>query len=291
MPREYPTKTALALGALAAALAGAATATEFECEQPGDKRFLRVDLPGERHLCEVSVTAGLGSERRVLWYADNSTAFCFERLDDLVGRYVEEFGFECRAWPDREGVGGLSARQRTIVELELKEAIARGDDVADGTTAARTATAAADDPSVESEIAEEEGLPPRLAIEAIRAVASRTEEDEPAMLALQLFRSDGSDLVRVIADEGGRRRLVAGVERLVDWVSPIEGVRVLDAVVESVADDGTVEVVTRLAPAGGEGTLCSGRQALQASADEGLVARTPHRHVCTASPVASGGAG
>lgn len=303
--RSRPASAPLARVALAGALVlpTALSAIEFECEQPGDRRFLRVDLPGESHLCEVSVTAGTDGERRVLWYADNDTGFCFERLEELAEKYIDEFGFECQPWPDRDGIEQLSVRQRTIVENELKTLIARGDDLAGGAVddaeAGADAEAAEETPEeaasaaepLEELAGEDEEAPSRLAVEAIRAVASRSAEGQPAMLALQLFRRDGSDLVRVIADEGDRRELVAGVERLADWVSPIEGVRVLDAVVESVGDDGTIEVLTRLAPAnsGSDGPFCGGRQALQASAEAGLVARTPHRHVCTAAVTVDGG--
>jgi len=57
-------------------------ALEFECTSGGDKRFIRMELPGIDHLCEVSVTY-TNAERKVMWYANHDSAFCSEKTDEL----------------------------------------------------------------------------------------------------------------------------------------------------------------------------------------------------------------
>ena len=106
--------------AIAAPFAGTAGAAEFECSIPGDTRHLRLELPGEEHLCEVSVSYRQSGERRVMWYADNDSSFCSDRLDELRAKYEDEWGFECARWPDPSGVDALGPERRAALDEALR---------------------------------------------------------------------------------------------------------------------------------------------------------------------------
>ena len=251
-----PRRASAALLALAAAFAPhAATALEFECSVPGDVRLLALDIPGEKHLCEVSVTADGGTgQRRVPWYADNETLFCSAKLYELRDKYVDTWNFDCQAWPDGDGVDLLSARQRVILDEELKTMLGRG---------LRT-----------------DG--PALDVRGVRAVSS-TPLDAPGMLALQFLLPDGEDRVRLIADRADARDVVADVRNLSAQVDPVAGLQVNGAFVESIGTNGSLEVLTLLAPQGSEDMTaapCEGRQTLRVAGDGTLVPLTSHRHVC-----------
>ena len=255
-------RSAAALLAAALLVAPRADALEFECSLPGDTRFLRIDLPGEERLCEVSVTGeGGAGERRVLWYADNDTLYCSAKLYELHDKYVEEFGFDCAAWPDRDGIDRLSARQRDILDLELKSLRERGR---------------------ESE--------PRFEVSGVRAVASTPLDRRPGMLAMQFFTDEG-DIVRLVADESASFSVLGDVGDLAARVDPIDGLEVSGAFIDAVSDGGAIEVLTLLSPDGsGEGPApCEGRQTLRLDADGALVPSTPHRHVCSVDVVPDGG--
>jgi len=97
-----------------------ATATEFECRAGQDVRYVRVDYPGINHLCEVSVPKA-GEPREVKWYADVESTFCSRKIDELVGKYVNLWGYSCDEWPDHDGIDDLSPRQRKFLDGIVKE--------------------------------------------------------------------------------------------------------------------------------------------------------------------------
>ena len=275
-----PRRTARSVRAWAAALAlcgaGAAhevAALEFECSAPGDVRHVRVDLPGEDHLCEVSVT-GADEERRVMWYADHETLYCSAKAYELRDKYVDTWSFDCREWPDRDGVDRLSARHRAILDIQLKSLRAR------------------------AEAGEE-----RLDVTGVRAVASTPLERRDGVLALQFFFADGTDLVRIVLDEAGGWTTLVEVEGLAARIATVEGLVVTDAFVDAIGENGVLEVVTLLAPddtpsdepapdgAAANGTArrtgaapdlpaCEGRQTLRQDERQGLAPLGAHRHVC-----------
>jgi len=247
-----------ALAVFASALAHDVAALEFECSQPGDTRHLRVDLPGEDHLCEVSVTGEAG-ERRVMWYADHESLYCSAKAYELRDKYVETWQFDCEEWPDRDGIDRLSARHRAILDIQLKSLRARAE---------------AGEPEVE--------------VTGVRAVASTLLERRDGFLALQFFRADGSDFVRVVIDEAGGWRTVLELDDLAAQVSPLDEIVVTDAFIEHIGESGALEVVTLLAPGGAAvgsdradlAPVCEGRQTLRTDAASGLEPSSPHRHVC-----------
>ena len=255
-----------AVAVLSVTFVPVAQALEFECSQASDTRFLGIDIPGEDHLCEVSVTGGGGAgERRVLWYADNDTLFCSAKVYELRDRYVDEFSFDCHRWPDGDGIDLLSARQRAILDAELKALLA--DAGADG---------GAVSPS------------------GVRAVASTPLDGEEAMLALQFLAPGGGDLVRIVADSSDGSSVVAELRDLAGRTDPVPGLRTRGAFIESISPSGALEVVTLLEPEGGSGSgpeegdvdtaramACEGRQTFHPEAGD-LVAGTPHRHACAA---------
>lgn len=241
---------ALVLLALAPLVPCAAAALEFECSLPGDTRYLRVDLPGEEHLCEVSVIGGAGGpERRVLWYADNETLFCSAKAYELRDKYVDTWSFDCVREPDRDGIDQLSERHRAILDTQLKSLLAR---------------AADDEPGVEASGA--------------RAVASSPLPGRSSLLALQFFLADGGDLVRVVSEEEGRWRTFAELRDLAASVPSPDGLGVEAAFVDAIDGGGALDVVTLLSR--DDGSFCEGRIALQASDDGTLVPITPHRNDC-----------
>jgi len=96
MSMQYSTTTpwkCFALLLVGVVLAHPAHALEFECSSGADNRFIRQELPGITHLCEVTVT-NANKERD--------------------------------QWPDHDGVDLLSSRHRTILDAELKFLIEQG---------------------------------------------------------------------------------------------------------------------------------------------------------------------
>jgi len=242
-------RPALALIALASLAPGTATSLEFECSVPGDTRYLRIDLPGEEHLCEVSVTGGISDERRVMWYADNDSLYCSAKVYELRDKYVDEFSFECGEGIDRDGVDRLSPRHRAILDTQLKSLLARA---ADGE--------------------------PDLVVSAVRAVASSALPAGSSLLALQFFLADGTDLVRVVADEEKSWRTLAETRDLAASIPPTASLGVDDAFIGAIDGGGSLDVLTLLARDGAP--PCEGRLALQADADGTFVPVAPHLHVC-----------
>lgn len=103
-----------------------AQALEFQCEAAEDVRFLKVNIPGQEHLCEVSVTHERNNLREVQWHARNDTLFCSAKAYELRDNYENLWGYNCTAWPDRDGIDPLSPRQRLILDQRLKAPIAEG---------------------------------------------------------------------------------------------------------------------------------------------------------------------
>lgn len=228
-----------------------AQALEFQCELNGDVRQLSVLIPGDEHLCEVSVDYESRGDSKVMWHADNDSLFCSAKAYALVGKYEDAWGFSCAKWPDRDGVDELSPTQRSILDLQLRK---------------RTDVSA----SVEE---------PATVI-AIKATASTPLDDEPGTLAIQYFLSDGRDLTEIIAiNDNASWSVFSTIE---DMASQITGAEPIDtALISTVTDSGTLEVVTSIV-ADDRKLYCHGRQVLTPDADANLSPRTPHRTVCQA---------
>jgi len=225
---------------------GVAQAT-LECELPNDRRQLRVELPGDDHLCEVSVTYQSG-ERRVLWYADNDSLFCTEKLDELERKYTRDWGFTCGPWPSSDGIDALPPKHRRALDLALLERLG-------GSSAP----------------------------EDVR-VASTSLGDEGTLIAVQWLaeRADGLTVYRDVTTESQ----AADWQPLADFDDltaslPSEDAEIAieRALLTGIDETGTLAVTT-VVDAVEQDRICRGRQRLALDPQGTLVARTPHRHVC-----------
>lgn len=223
-----------------------AAALEFNCKVTGDERFLRVEIPGQQHLCEVSVT-NQSNERRVMWYANQDTKFCTAKAYELRDKYVSEWNFSCETWPDLDGIDFLSDRHRTILDAELKRMIETG-----------------------------KNSKPPFKVESVRATASAENDATPSSLALQYFLSTG-DVTQVIVDNGVAWEVMAKIDELALQVE--SDVKIAAALVESINDSGDLQIITVVDNNTADNN-CFGSQVLIAKTDSELVARTPHRYIC-----------
>lgn len=247
---------------IALVLSNPSYALEFECSLGADNRFIRQELPGITHLCEVTVT-NANNERRVMWYANHDSMFCSEKTLELKNKYENEWNFQCAQWPDHDGVDQLSKRHRTILDAELKFLIEQGQNAAA--------------PYV---------------VEGLKAAASPALEttdnnDEPNTLIVQFFLHEPiagatSDVTHIIRDDGLSWNTMSKIESLASHIEPNEGYIVNSALVSTVTDNGAMEIVTVLDNATDENsdTGCYGNQTLFVQKNGELVARTPHRFVC-----------
>ncbi|MGQ7845518.1 hypothetical protein ACUNV4_13630 [Granulosicoccus sp. 3-233] len=228
-------------------------ALEFQCELNGDIRYLRVDIPGENHLCEVSVKYEYTGERKVMWNAQNDSLFCSARAYELSEKYQNQWGFNCAKWPDHDGIDNLSPSQRAIVDVQLKQLISEGENAEEPFT-----------------------------VTAVKAVTSTLLDQVPGTLALQYFLSDGSDRTQVIADDKSQWTVFATID---DLAAHITGSATIDnALISSISDSGALEVLTTVATST-PGQTCHGKQILMTSNTGTLEPRSTHRFVCKADTV------
>jgi len=233
----------------------AVKALEFQCEVPGDIRYIRVDIPGEEHLCEVSVKYEYTGERRVMWHAENDTLFCSARAYELRDKYENSWNFNCATWPDRDGVDQLSASQRVILDEQLKSLIEQG-----------------------------QNSTPAFKVTAVKAVASTLLDAQAGTLALQFFLTNG-DLTQIIIDEKSSWEVFATFNDLATHV--ISDLSLSTAFIESISDSGALSVNTT--SAGESEFYCHGNQVLLVEPGNRLTPRSEHRSICEASPLAATG--
>ena len=228
-------------------LSSNAVALEFQCEIPNDIRHIRVDMPGEEYLCEVSVTYKESGVREVKWYAQNDSMFCSAKAYDLRDKYEELWDYTCTDWPDRDGIDKLSPAQRLILDQRLKVHIAKG---------------------LEST--------PQYSIKAIRAVASTPLDNQPGKLALQFFTDDG-DFTEIINDQNDNWNVDTTIDQMTSQIN--SGLPLNSALVHAISDEGSIEVRTQLTNE--TESECFGHQIISVMGDGDLVEpRTPHRFVC-----------
>lgn len=240
-------------------------ALEFECAAGTDKRFIRMELPGKEHLCEVSVTYA-SQERSVKWYANNDSMFCSDKTMELQEKYENEWNFQCDQWPDHDGVDRLSKRQRIILDTELKSLIADG-----------------------------QNDPTPFLVEGLKAAASPTTsvENDAVLLAVQFFLTVpetgfARDVTHIIRDDGVSWRTLAKIESLSQHIDADEGYVIDSALISSVTSNGALKIITAfdsLKSSNNEAvdfgsSGCYGNQVLATSDNGELVARTPHRYYC-----------
>ena len=226
-----------------------AWALEFRCEAPGDVRTLRVEVPGQEKLCEVSVSYEATGERRVMWHASNDTMFCSAQAYALKDKYIAEWNFDCAALPDHDGIDNLSPTHRGILDNRLKSLISRG-----------------------------QAAIPSYTVTSVIAKASSQLDKQPSALALQFFLSNG-DVTEVILDEGGDWELFATIDNLATHITG--GVPAGIALIDSITDTGALEISTTINADAQQ--PCYGTQVLMVSRDNQLHERTPHRFICAPS--------
>lgn len=248
----YVGRTVFAI-ALVCGLIAPAYGLEFFCAVKGDERFIRLELPGEEHLCEVSVT-NRANERRVMWYADNDSQFCSAKAYELRDKYVAKWNFSCSNWPDTDGIDKLNARQRKILDSEIKSLIARG---ASGTDKFR--------------------------VSGVKAASSADLNQETSAMALQFFLAFDNnekhrDLTYVIIDNGKEWEVLSEIDQLANHIDKSNRYRVSDAIISSITDAGAIEITTSVIAS--DNSTCQGNQVLHTQQNGTLAARTPHRYVC-----------
>lgn len=223
-----------------------ASALEFECEVPGDTRYIRVDIPGEDHLCEVSITYEETGVREVKWYADNDSLFCSARAYQMVEKYESTWNYDCSTWPDRDGIDLLSPTQRLILDQRILSLTAEG----------------------------REAQPP-FTIQSIKATASTPLDKQPGKLALQFF-TDNGDFTEIIDDQTYSWTVETTI---LDLASQINGGEPPEyALINAIDDSSTLEVFTQLTE---DNAPCYGSQLLSAVGSTGATkASSPHLYVC-----------
>jgi hypothetical protein len=229
-----------------------ALALEFQCEVSGDTRYLRVEIPGEESLCEVSVNYRNTGERRVMWYAENDTLFCSAKIHALRNKYEQEWNFRCKQWPDLDGIDQLSPSNRKILDTQLKLLIEEG-----------------------------KMSNPGFSVNRVKAVASNLFDKQPGTLALQFFLSSG-DVTQVITRDGTSWKMFSSIDNMASHISSDLPIRT--ALISAISDSGTLEVETTLASDLAQN--CYGQQVFGTSTDDELKPQTQHRYICD-KPVAT----
>jgi hypothetical protein len=240
-------KIGIATTLLFMAMTGTANALEFQCELPGDTRYLKVVIPAEERLCEVTVHYENTDETKVLWHAQNDSNFCYEKAHELREKYENTWSYTCSAWPDRDGVDKLSSSQRVLLDRQLKALIERGKQTSEP-----------------------------FEVTGIKAVASTSQNDAAGLLALQFFIDSGTDYTEIIMDDGKSWKLIATLQSLtaqIDSDSPLSS-----AFIHTISDTGALEIHTTVAEDPQQ--ACLGSQVLSITADGNISAKTPHLHVC-----------
>jgi len=248
-------------------------ALEFECSAGADKRFIRMELPGIDHLCEVAVTYA-SKERKVMWYADNDSSFCSEKTNELQKKYESAWNFQCEQWPDHDGVDQLSERHRNILDAELKTLIDEG----------------------------QNQLSPFM-VEGLKVAASpiSSNVDNIDLLVVQFFLYSAQtglsrDVTHIIRDHGVSWNTVAKVDSLVNYIEFNDDYIINSALLSNVTGSGALEIITVLGSiesSSNDGKMdysgCYGNQILVTGNDGELFAKTPHRYYCPKTSDADAG--
>ncbi len=256
-----------------------AIAEDFECQSNADWRYIRLEIPGREHLCEVTVTKK-DNNREVKWYANQNTIFCSEKLIELKNKHTNEWGYNCVSQPDQTGIDSLTRRQRAVLDAELKQLIELG----------KTAS----EPFV---------------IGGLNAVANPPADEKSSMMVFQYFVADiltgnQKDITQVIEDNGLSWRTVFRIDNLANFVDVQEGYRVNGALVSAISDVGTLDIITDIDTSNSskqqvlingdvtnQDAQCFGSLKLEPQTDGGLKPSTPHKLTCQATSTTANDAG
>ncbi len=251
--RKFIKTALLALLLSASSVFNSAHSLEFECTVDDEQRFISMEMPGEDHLCEVSVTLEDG-ERDVKWYANSESAFCTEKTAELKDKYEKLWGFTCAQWPDTDGIDALSKRHRVILDAELKKQISLG-----------------------------KNSQPNFAVKAVKVSASTDSTDELSLLAIQFFHlKDGApveDVTHIIHDDGISWFTHSRIKTLASYVPDGVEYKVNSALVSTIDSDGTIEIATMISDHNDQQN-CYGAQTFLSNVDGSLTPLAPHRFVC-----------
>lgn len=233
---------------LIAGICARVQALEFQCELPGDVRYLRVDIPGQENLCEVSVKYEHNGETKILWYAQNDTMFCSVKAYELKDKYESTWRYRCQTMPDRDGIDKLSPSQRAILDTQLKALINRG---------------------------RNDATPFR--VTGVKVAASTPLDNSAGLLAFQYFMDSGTDVTEIIQDYGDSWKLMTTLQSLTTQIDADAALS--SAFVRKISDTGALEVYTSLTDEGLQGD-CFGAQVLKISPEGNVSPKTPHLYVC-----------
>lgn len=100
-------------------------AQSFNCERGQEKRLVKLDYPGRDNLCEVVANSGDGS-RKVVWLANGGSEFCSQKIDDLIGKYRNRWGWTCEPAESRTEFQSLSSSERLFLDEMVKSVILQG---------------------------------------------------------------------------------------------------------------------------------------------------------------------
>jgi hypothetical protein len=255
--RLTTTAFAVLLAAVCSMMTVTTQAQEFECSVPGDKRYIRFELPGQVHLCEVTVTKSADGSRRVTWYANHETMFCSAKIYELRAKYENQWGFSCTEWLDTGGIDKLSERHRAILDADLKARIQAG----------------------------KQATPP-YRISGVKAVASNPLNLAEGTLALQYFLVEEGDSVakdttHVIFDDGSEWTSIAELDALSEYIDPAveQDATITSALVYDITGAGVLSVNTILEATTNPDSICQGNQSLLISETD-VSPHSPHLVLC-----------
>lgn len=245
---NLPAFCVLITALLLAIVANVAQALEFQCELPGDVRYLKVDIPGTEKLCEVSVKYEHNGETKILWHAQNDTMFCSARAYELKDKYEDTWQYTCKSTPDRDGIDKLSPSQRAILDKQLKSFIDFGRN---------------------SETPFE--------VTGVKAVASTPLDNTAGLLAFQYFVDSDTDYTEIIQVNGESWKLMTilqSLEKHIDSDTPLSS-----ALIQTISDTGVLEIHTTLANSSSQ-VDCFGAQVFSISTEGDISEKSPHHYVC-----------
>jgi len=268
------THLALTIPAMAIALiTGApAFAVDYQCQSNTDWRYIRLEIPGRDHLCEVTVTKS-DNNREVKWYANQNTVFCSEKLIELKNKHTNQWGFNCTSQTDPTGVDSLNKRQRAVLDAELKQLIETGKQ--------------ASEPFV---------------VGGLNAVANLPADSKSSTMVFQYFIADiltgtQKDITQVIFDNGLSWRTVFRIDNIANLIDVQEGYQVNGAMVSAVNDKGALDIITDISNTAKQQALlgsnnadentnqaaqCFGSLKLEPQPGGTLEPSTPHELTCAA---------
>lgn len=233
----------------------------FKCVNGPVERLVTLDYPGQQHLCEVAVTDENGS-RDIKWFANNDSGFCTDKIEELVGKYRNQWGYTCEIVTYTTNLEVLPARYRKLVDDIVRDASAEG----------KTAE-----------------IP--FTVSATRVRTTQLEASSANALVIQLFMNalDESittpvDRTYFIEDDGTQIRTKSVWSGMRDKVT-LEGdsYRVDTAIINEINPNGEIEIETILHSANStddNNQNCRGTQLLQTTDAGDLTPVGKHKISC-----------